>query len=137
MPRAKQKAKSSDPNAGRKYYLPTDAPWGGFVDLRLEESERGDFDGWYTADVSDWTGVLQETLVDGMALSVKYDADSSCFTASLLGKGVASDDGRYCLVARGATWEEAIALVIYKHAVLMDGDWSNYRPKSRTLSKFG
>lgn len=126
-----------DVNAGRRYYTSADAPWGGFVDLRLSEGERGDYDAWLQADAPAIWEEVGVGLVDGLSLSVKYDAQNECFTASLLGKGFGSSPDRHCLVARGATWSEAVSLAWYKHSVLMDGDWSAYLSKTGGLNKFG
>ena len=140
MPRGKVsrgEPRKGDPNAGRRYYAEPDAPWGGFVDLVLEESERSDFDAWSESDApAVWSG-LAEGLVDGLNLSVKYDLQNACFAASLLGRGFGASPDRHCLLARASTPGEAIALVIYKHVILSGGDWSRWIASSGNRRQFG
>jgi len=117
-----------DVNASRLYYCDANAPWGGYVNLRITEEERGDFDEWCVAERDSFQGSLDLALVDGLKLGVSYDAENSAYIATFTGAGCHGDKSRYVLSARGATFSEAVALLVYKHQVLMDGDWSSYSP---------
>jgi len=140
MPRSKSPRKPvvrTDPNANRPYYLPGDAPWGGFVDLRLDPAQRAEFLAWLQeAALSIWSWVGDE-LTLGLSLSIKWDAENSTFVASYLGRGLPDFDDRWCLTARADSPEEALGLLQYKHRVLMDGDWSDYMPRTGRMRGWG
>ena len=140
MPRAKSPKNSPakhDPNAGRKYYLPQDAVFGGYVELRIDEDQKGAFDLWYGEHEYEIAGMAAETLVDGMALSIKYDAANQCFLASYSGAGVTGSNERYVLTARSSSWPEALALLVYKHDELMGGMWDDFLPRTGRLRSWG
>lgn len=131
MPRGKKSpnGKVSLPaNDVRKYFRPSDAPWGGYINLRVSAGERADFDGWSQAEGEAIYAYLDDCLTEGLKYGHSYDAENSCYIATLTGGGCLMDPARYVLLARGATWWESLALLMYKHEVLLHGDWSNYRP---------
>ena len=140
MPRTKKSVdapKKADVNAGRKYYLPAEAKWGGFIDLRLDEQQKAEFLAWAAESPATWTDDLQEMLAEGLNLSIKFDAENSTFIASVMGAGITNSNERYCLTARSDVWTEALALVVYKHVVLMDGAWDDFLPKTGRLRQWG
>lgn len=131
MPRAKRngsKASKPDVNASRVYYCAPDAPWGGYVNLRLVEEEREDFDNWAAEEAANLGGFLETALIDGLKLTVSYDAENSAYVATFTGAGCHGDKSRFCLTARSSVMTEAINLLCYKHYVLLDGDWGAYAP---------
>lgn len=137
MPRkgnAGAKSAKVDVNASRLYYCPGDAPWGGYVNLRINEEERADFDAWATEETADFQRSLDLALVDGLKLGVSYDAENSAYVATFTGSGCHGDKARYLLSARGSSFSESVALLVYKHTVLMDGDWSSYSPATGRMN---
>lgn len=131
MPRGKRQAGSarkSDVNASRLYYCAADASWGGYINLRISEDERSDFDLWQTEEQANLSRFLESATVDGLKLSVTYDAENSAYIATFTGAGCHGDKARYCLSARSSDLNEAINLLLYKHLVLLDGDWGAYAP---------
>lgn len=137
MPRErKQTGKNAraDVNANRPYYCASDAAWGGYVNLRVTEDERSDFDGWFIEEEANLSDMLAQAIVDGLKVSVSYDAENSSAIATFTGAGCIGDKARYVLTARNADWWSAIALLLYKHHVLLDADWGRFRPANGTAS---
>lgn len=133
MPRGKRKADASptrDVNASRLYYCASEAPWGGYVNLRVSEDERQDFDDWTVEEAASLGRYLETATVEGLKLSVTYDAENSSYIATFTGAGCHGDKARYCLTARSSDLTEAINLLLYKHLVLLDGDWGAYAPST-------
>lgn len=118
----------ADVNASRRYFCPAEAVWGGYVNLRITQEERGDFDLFCNENADDLETALETAIVDGLKLGVTYDAENSAYIATFTGAGCVGDKARFVLVARGQSYQEAVALLVYKHFVLLDGDWSSYRP---------
>ena len=140
MPRGKsdkKQTKDHDPNAGRKYYCAADAVWGGYIDLKLDEQRRSEFDDWFLAPTLDRAKLLQALLVDGLSFSLKYDTSSSAFLATFTGAGVSGSNERYCLTARAGDADEATGLLLYKHYVLLSGWWGDVLVKSSKLRSWG
>lgn len=140
MPRAKKEPKASakyNPNAGRKYFLPADAVFGGYINLKIDEEQREAFDKWYGDHEHEFAGTCSDTLVDGMALSIKYDAENQCFLASYSGAGVTGSNERYVLTARSSSWIDALALLVYKHTELMGGSWDDFVPSTGKMRSWG
>lgn len=140
MPRGKKPVAAptkADPNAGRRYYLPGDAVFGGYINLKLDEEHHEAFDRWYGEFEPRIGEFLAETLVDGMAFSLKFDAENDCFFASYSGAGVSGSNERYVLTARSSSWAEALALLVFKHTELMGGSWDDFLPKSGKLRSWG
>ena len=140
MPRSKNPKKSvekDDQNANRPYYLPFDAKWGGYIDLRLGDDQKAVFQDWFLAPNCNWWDLLCDALAKGLALSLKWDSENDCYTASLTGAGISNSNERYALTSRSSQANEALALCVYKHDVLMGGTWDSYLPRSGKLRSWG
>lgn len=135
MPR-KPKDPKVDVNANRKYFCASEAEWGGYINLKVNEDERSDFDGWQVEESANVSDLLAYQIVEGLKLSVGYDADNSSYLATFTGAGCVGTKLRCCLTARSDDLFEAINLLLYKHVVLLDSDWSSYRPATGR-SSFG
>lgn len=139
MPRKKSangNAPGRDVAQGRLWAEP-DAAWGGFLNLRLTDTEKSAF--YQHCDNSpNWHWVeLDEILSEGAKLSVAYDRVNESYVASLTGRLAQCCPERMCATARAGTLDEAVALIVYKHVILADGDWSAYRPRTQTLYQWG
>jgi len=140
MPRGKKKPdgkSKSDPNAGRRYYAEPDAPWGGYVDLKLDDSRRADFADWFSKTGQEAMGHVLDALIEGLVLGSRWDEANQCYLATFTGCGVSGSTERYVLTARAGDFSEALALLVYKHVILMAGDWGGFRPKTGSLFNWG
>jgi len=139
MPRGKSKndSRKQDVNETRKYYATPDAPWGGYVDLALDEDQRATFNDWFLSPNNNQVQLLVDALGEGLAYTLKWDAENQCFISSFTGAGVDKSNERYCLTSRSDNINEALGLLIYKHVELLRGDWGAYTPKTRNVRKWG
>lgn len=138
MPRGKNLSskKQEDGSApGQPRRVQKDDEWGGFVPLSLSESDRGDFETWWADDPGEVRRALDDALGAGLKFTVSYDGGNSCYIASFTGRPDTSGSRAFtcCLSARSGTFDEAVALLLYKHSALLQSDWWELvnQPKGR------
>lgn len=120
------------------YYLPNEAPWGGFVNIRLSDEQREEFSSWYAANAAHFPSTFDDMLGSGLKATFSYDAEHECYILALQGALMGSSPGdRFVSTSRAGTLNEVIALSVWKHDVLCRGDYGNYRPKDSTFMKWG
>jgi len=140
MARKKSTASASpkQPTSNLPYYLPTDAEWGGFINIRLSEEQVAEFWHWYTENADGWTQWLPDLLSVGLKITFSFDPQNNCHICSVTGALVSeAPDARFCSNSRSAALTEVIALTYWKHAVLARGDYGRYRPKDGLFLSFG
>lgn len=128
MPRSKSKsvqtsfAPSSTQSSRR---IQKNDEWGGFVQVTVDEAHRADFDLWLSETGQAVYRELDDSLGSGLKFTLAFDGAHQCYIASLTGRPDVTGERAFtcCLSARGGTFEEAIALLIYKHASLLHYDW--------------
>lgn len=128
MPRGKRQptdsADSGKSGTGPRRAQPKDE-WGGFVQVSIDEAHREEFDLWWAENQATITQELDDAVGTGLKFSLSFDGGNCCYIASLTGR----PDGRgerpftCCLSGRGGTLAEALAVLLYKHAALLHGDW--------------
>lgn len=118
------------------YACPDDAKWGGFLNCRLTEDDVDDFHEWYKqAQVESGWVLLHTALQEGLKLSVTYDMGNNTFIASFTGDLLRIGDRR-AITSRAPYWAQAVLLAVYKHVILLKGDYSalaTERPKWNTF----
>lgn len=127
MPRGSKPSVSPEtprkPNQPRK--SATKDEWAGFVPCDLLADDKEQFDAWLLK-MSEyvWTE-LQDALGSGLKFSLSYDATNECYVASLSGRPDPAGEHEFnaVLTARSGTDGDAIALLVYKHESLLEGDW--------------
>jgi hypothetical protein len=138
MPRKSKATSTVPPKNGAPFKL-APVEWGGYIDLRLDDDDEQTFRLWCTDFMPSLWVEFVELVGSGFKFGLSYDQEGgfylATFTAS--GKELIGMENRYCLTARAPDWEEAVALLLYKHLVMMDGYWGNYRPRTGRLSQFG
>lgn len=117
-----------------------DDEWGGFVPLNLTEHDKEAFEDWWVENPAGVRQGLDNAIGTGLKFTVSYDGGNSCYIASLTGRpdGVGERAFTCCLSARAGTFDEAIALLVYKHSALLAEEWWELvnRPK-QTRYTFG
>lgn len=140
MPRRKSAsllALESSPDR-QPYLLDNEAPWGGFINIRLEDEQKAEFFAWYEENKPNVAPYFEEMLGAGIKASISYDADHECYVMALTGALMGSTPGsRFCSSSRAASLSEVTALSVWKHVVLARGDYGNYRPKGGGFMSFG
>lgn len=138
-PRKKSEPKQPEPeNVRQPYLLDSDAPWGGFVNIRLTDDQHDEFFSWEEANREFVSGYFDEMLGAGIKASFSYDASNECYILAVTGALMGSTPGsRFCSTSRAATLVQVMALTVWKHVVLSRGDYGNYRPKGGGFMSFG
>lgn len=140
MPRKTSGQKSSFPapslNKG-VYWLPNDATWGGFINIRLPEDAKIAFNAWWQDNPHQANEILDDVLGAGAKFGLSYDAENQCYIATLGGRLLLSANERYVVTTRAGTLAEVVALAMWKHAFYAKGDYDSYRPRSQTMLSWG
>lgn len=137
MPRKKTTKLPVPQTEHGKFYVPSDAEWGGFINIRLEDEDKAKFDLWWSEHRTDAWSAFDDMLGEGMKVSLAYDAENECYICSLTGNGWKDSVKRWCMTTRAGTMDEVIALAMWKHYVLSDGDWGDYAPKTGRKKSWG
>lgn len=120
-----------------RFWLPNDAPWGGFVNIQLTDEQKAEFHAWLAENKQHVAGYLDDHLGDGIKFGASYDRQNEACVVTYAGALMGKSNHRYCVTSRAGTLDQAIALAVWKHEVLAQGDYGNYKPRSGEFLKFG
>jgi len=128
---------NSNYNAQQNINKSNQDDWGGYIDVRMNNDEKLLFTAWWESNQTDVFNWLVDALTPGLKLGMMWDGENQCYVASLNGKGVKSVDKRFTLTARAGTFDESFALLCYKHYVLLESDWGNWKPANKRKQDWG
>jgi len=99
--------------------------WGGFVNVSIDEAHREEFDLWASEMGGKVYSELADALGSGLKFTLAYDGANQCYIASLTGRPDVAGERAFtcCLSARAGAFEDAIAVLMYKHVALLHHDW--------------
>lgn len=139
MPRKKSTETTDKPKGSplRRYECVEDAPWGGFLNARMDETNKARFYTWQETTGQRVWQMLDDALAEGIKFTLSYDSDNEAYIATFTGRLCASIGSRWAATSRAGTWEEALALQIFKHWVLAEGNWDDFMPKTGTFMRWG
>lgn len=120
-----------------KYWSPPEAGWGGFINVRLSDKQREDFHSWEASNSAHIGAYYEDHLCEGVKFSASYDRENECFIVSYTGRLVAISPDRFCVTSRAGTLPQALALAVYKHEVMAEGDYIRFGSGGREFLKFG
>lgn len=142
MPRkesvSKQKAESVSPIGRRK--IQKQDEWAGFAQVNVSEFEREAFDLWLSENTTHVFPLLLDSLAEGLKLTAVWDKGNDCFILSLTGRPdeLGVREWTATLSGRGATFDEALNVLIYKHVEVTGGDWVDWLVNgAKTRRNFG
>jgi len=140
MPRKSNKPENE--NAAGKVKQPLSVPdkaeWGGFINIRLSDEQKEDFFSWYAENPVGAGAMLDDLLGAGAKVTLAFDAQNGCFIASVTGALLTDSPGvRFVSTSRASTMTEVIALTVWKHFLLVRGDYGNYRPRDNNFMSWG
>lgn len=135
-PSTKSPQKSPEIPVG-KYWLADEAPWGGFINIKLDDDAHDAFDSWYANNMATVTDVFTELLGEGVKIGFAYDTANQCFIVTFTGALVDGDAARYCMTTRAGTWAECLGLAVWKHTVMAKGNYRDFLPRSGTFKTWG
>lgn len=139
MPRSKPQQKNPSPSPTvQRYFLPAEAAWGGFVNIRLDDEQKNEFYVWCEANVAHYHALFADMLGEGLKASFTFDAEHGAFILALTGALMGSAPyERFCSTSRAGSLDEVIALTVWKHVELTEGDYGNYRPRDGSFMRWG
>lgn len=136
-PRSNKPAEKA-PSRGQQYHLPNEAPWGGFINIKIDDEQKAEFFAWVEANAAHYSALFDDMLGDGLKASFSFDAEHECYILSLQGALLGSDPTkRYVSTSRAGTLPEVIALTVWKHVELAKGDYGNFSPKDSSFMRWG
>lgn len=107
--------------------------WQGFLDHRMTEDELADADNWTPSEADIWEEI-EEIINTGIRVQLSYSTKLGMATCTLTDYRPGSRTAGYALSAQDANGALALKLAIYKHNVLLRGDWATLltdRPRGR------
>lgn len=119
------------------YKCDDNADWLGFVNIRLDDDAKEAFDAWLHDNAAYVTGWLDDLLTSGMKASFTYDAGNSCYIASFTGALLSPLPQRCATTSRAGSLSEVIALMVYKHYVVAEGNYGQFYANGRTTPTWG
>jgi len=137
MPR---KSKSKDVQSTIEYgrfHVANDAQWGGFINIRVDDADKAAFELWYVDHRAEVIAALDDLMGEGMKVSLSYDHENECYICSFTGRGWLAGTSRWCMTTRAGTFDESIALALYKHFVMAEADWGDYLPSTGKKKNWG
>ena len=137
MPRKKRISGSPDPTPLPRYATAADAQWGGFINIKVDDSWKLRFDDWFTTHRHECLAALDDLLGEGMKVAFSYDHENECYIVSFTGKGWEGSKLRWCMTSRAGTFDEALGLATFKHFVMADRDWGAYKPDGTKKMQWG
>jgi hypothetical protein len=122
------------PAVGR-YFTPNDAEWGGFINIRITDEQKEEFQTWAAQEGERLWDYIDELLGDSMKIGMSYDRENECVIVTFTGSIPSTlMDSRYVMTTRAGTLSECLQLAVWKHVILLRGDWGNYRPRNSGVS---
>lgn len=98
--------------------------WRGFKDVRLSDAQRDAYDHWDAHD-EDVYLLAASAVSSGFKFTCSYNHSNDTYTATLTGQdGSPAAAQGYSLSAFAPTWYDAVRTLMFKHDVILEGDWS-------------
>lgn len=119
------------------YYTDNEAVWGGFINIRLDDEQKSSFYAWYEDNHPTISKLLEDAICEGVKHGLAYDGKHQTFISTFTGALVLNSTERYVSTSRAGTMLEAIGLAVWKHFVLCDGDYGNYKPSNSAFLTWG
>lgn len=120
-----------------EFFCASDAPWGGFVNIKLSELQKSEFKLWYAEYPGEAVAILRDFLNEGGKLSVTYDREHDSYVVTYTGALMGGSGDRFAASSRAGILDEALAIMAWKHGHLAEGDYGNWRPFGNTMEPWG
>lgn len=124
MPRAK--AKKNDSPA-----------WRGFVDCNLDTAMKAQAKSWILQNVEDIWSKVSALVDDGYKVSFALDRYHDAYQASLSYQVNGHANSGLTLSGRGPDMQGALGMLLFKHYVVLDQDWSNGTQRAKDADPWG
>jgi len=110
----------------RDFRLDENAPWGGFINVRLDDEQKEQFHAWYDANPNFSAQILSELLPAGIKVTLAYDWENDSWLCSFTGRLVSESAERFVTTTRAGSMPEVIALACWKHVYVQRGFYKRY-----------
>jgi hypothetical protein len=97
--------------------------WRGFVDVKMTDEEKQLFAQWDVHD-NDLFLLMSEAVAAGHKLSISFNKQNDTFVCSFTGNDGTGKHEGYTLTAYAGDWYIAVRALVFKHAVLLNSDWT-------------
>lgn len=132
MPRGKRKA---SPVLSQQE-LKKKAKWGGYIDCPLGAEERKGFIEWFEGEKPDIWALLHEVTDAGFTFSLLRDEANEAYVARLF-YVLPESKKSHMLTAFHGSPEESTALVLYKHFMILFGEWESESDETNPRMEWG
>lgn len=119
------------------YFCASDAPWGGFINIKLDEEQAATFVEWFKDHARNVDSLVDDILAQSAKITLAYDGEHEAYISTISGAIVSGSSERYVATSRAGTLIEALALLAWKHFYVCDGDYGNYKPSNGSFMKWG
>ena len=101
--------------------------WRGFVNCEMNASRKEQFKQW-TPKIDDVEGAIQECLAPGYKISFSVDTYHDAIQVSWYCGATGDPNAGWCLTARAGSISKAFLVLMFKHTVVLEGDWTSVAP---------
>ncbi len=130
MPRmSPEEARRREDNGGQRKSYRQQQNDAEFVDLELSKTEKAALRDFCTT-AEELDAELEEFLSDGTKCTFRRDDRNNCFVAFGFPPGGGDNDG-YILTGRGGSVSRALRQLLFKHKVILEGEWATYHNRGR------
>ena len=109
--------------AGKPRKIETEGQWEGFARIDLSDAEKERFAEWDVQD-EDVFVLMADLIGSGYKVSLSFNDKNSTYICALTCRNPKSPNAGYTSSAFANTWYQALRVMLYKHLVVCDGDWS-------------
>lgn len=117
-----QKAKKAVASAPTKR---EDFTWKGFIDVKLDDTQKANLLAWDVADGDVWDGLAQYCAA-GIKIAISFNAKNDSFTCAGTGQPDSGANHGYCVVAYAKTPYDAARVWLFKVATILPDSWAEY-----------
>lgn len=93
-----------------------------FVDLELTTPQKDGFREWNWGE-ADSLACIESMGQEGYKFGTRYDRTNGSWIVSITCAETSLPNFGWCLSARGRSFLHALAVVLYKHLIILRGDW--------------
>ena len=112
----------------------TEFTYRGYANINITESLEASAEAYIKDDKNVWYD-FQANLIRGLSIKVYFDSESESFKAVATDFNPESPNHGMSLAAYASDWYTAIAVLLYKHTAIAEGDWTSFT--SSVKKKFG
>jgi hypothetical protein len=108
----------------------------GFIscDLSKDLKEQGKV--WVAQHTDDLGAKVEALATDGYKISMSADRIHDCFQASATCTDAENADYGFCLTARAPDIWSALGMLLYKHYVVLEGEWASREATASSADKW-